>query len=175
MGKSIGSQSTVYGQWGQSNRTEKHGGSMPTSPNFLSPAFPKPQTTFFTHDYSRQILNLHSALMEHFQTLGAKTSNMTNPNKYTMKIKTASDLKYAVDQSGNEHHFFTRSTMRFFGDTMKNYSVRQPVTVVTNMGETMKAYELVRRHPVGRDRLTESAWFHAKTFKRVFPTTQKAA
>lgn len=85
-----------------------------------------------------------------------------------MKIKTASDLKHAVEQSGNEPHFFTREAMRFFGDCMSNYGIRQPVSVETNVGETVPAYELVRRHPV-KHGLDSSAWFHAETFKRVFP------
>ena len=37
---------------------------------------------------------------------------------------TASELKYQVEVSGNEPHYFTRSTMKFFGDTMRNYGVR---------------------------------------------------
>lgn len=85
-----------------------------------------------------------------------------------MKIKTASDLKYAVEQSGNNPHFFTRETMRFFGDRMSNYGVRQPVELETQTGETVKAYELTRRHPV-RHGLQGSAWFEVGTFRRVFP------
>ena len=83
-------------------------------------------------------------------------------------VKTASDLKYHVEQSGNEPHFFDRQTMKFFGDTMRNYGVRQPVEVETISGDTVKAYELVRRRPV-KHGLQSSAWFHAETFDRVFP------
>ncbi len=91
-----------------------------------------------------------------------------------MKIKTASDLKYAVEQAGNERHFFTRSTMKFFGDRMRNYGVRQPIEIETNLGEKVKAFELTRRRPVEHG-LCSSAWFDAETFARVFPQTPATA
>ena len=84
------------------------------------------------------------------------------------QIKTASDLKMFVEASGNEPYFFTRDTMRFFGDTMRNYGVRKPVPVVTIGGETVQAFELYRRKPV-KHGLRKSAWFNATTFARVFP------
>lgn len=83
-----------------------------------------------------------------------------------MKIKTASDLKFAVEQSGNETYFFTRDTMKFFGDTMSNYGVRGPFTIPTRSGN-ISAYELFRRRPV-KHGLTESAYFDAEKFNRVF-------
>ena len=83
-------------------------------------------------------------------------------------IRTASDLKYYVEQAGHDPYFFTRPTMRFFGDRMSNYGVRQPRPILTNSGETVEAYELTRRHPV-KHGLQASAWFDAETFRRVFP------
>ena len=85
-----------------------------------------------------------------------------------MKIKTSSDLKYAVGRSGQEPHFFSRKTMRFFGDTMRNYGVRGPSAVQTMHGPVW-AYELYRRRPV-KHGLHKSAFFCASTFRRVFPT-----
>jgi hypothetical protein len=85
-----------------------------------------------------------------------------------MKIKTASDLKFAVETAGHEPHFFTRDTMKFFGDRMSNYGVRQPRQILTPSGDSVPAYELTRRRPV-KHGLQESAYFHAETFKRVFP------
>lgn len=85
-----------------------------------------------------------------------------------MKIKTPSDLKNAVEHAGHDVHFFTRSTMKFFGDTMKNYGLRQPVEIETNRRDKVLAYELFRRRPV-KHQLQSSAWFDASTFKRVFP------
>ena len=84
------------------------------------------------------------------------------------KIKTASDLKLHVEQAGHAPHFFTRETMRFFGDRMSNYGVRQPQPVTLRDGSTVEAYELTRRRPV-KHGLQESAWFQAETFARVFP------
>lgn len=80
---------------------------------------------------------------------------------------TASELKYHVEQAGHESHFFTRETMRFFGDRMANYGVRGPVTVQTYTGPA-QAWELYRRRPV-KHQNQESAYFHTETFARVFP------
>jgi hypothetical protein len=90
-------------------------------------------------------------------------------------IKTASDLKYYVEQSGHESHFFTRKTMSFFGDTMRNYGVRK-TTVTTAYdadgnyvggdGVDIEVYELYRRNTV-KHGLKDSAYFDALTFKRV--------
>jgi hypothetical protein len=80
---------------------------------------------------------------------------------------TASELKAKVEASGNESHFFTRATMRFFGDTMRNYGVRGPVEVETHSG-VVKAYELYRRRPVKHNNVS-STYFNAETFSRVFP------
>jgi hypothetical protein len=83
-------------------------------------------------------------------------------------IKTASDLKHCVNNAGHESFFFDRGTMRFFGDTMRNYGVRQPSEIVTHGGERIKAYELFRRRSVHYG-LKDSAFFCAETFRRVFP------
>ena len=83
-------------------------------------------------------------------------------------IKTAADLKHAVEQAGNCPHFFTRDSMKFFGDTMKNYGVKQPREITNTLGETFQAYELTRRHPV-KHGLRESAYFDAETFNRIHP------
>ena len=82
-------------------------------------------------------------------------------------IKTASDLKWHCEQSGKEPHFFTRDTMRFFGDRMSNYGVRKPRPIETFHGPVM-AYELTRKRPV-KHGLQSSTFFNATTFERVFP------
>lgn len=84
-------------------------------------------------------------------------------------IKTASELKAHVEAAGHDSHFFTRDTMRFFGDTMRNYGVRGPVEIKTPSGDTVLAYELYRRRPVKHNN-SSSAFFNATTFARVFPT-----
>jgi hypothetical protein len=40
---------------------------------------------------------------------------------------TPAELKFHVEQRSDETYFFTRATMKFFGDTMKNYGVRTAV------------------------------------------------
>jgi hypothetical protein len=82
-------------------------------------------------------------------------------------IKTASDLKRAVEAAGHEPYFFTRKTMSFFGDTMKNYGVRR-VIIDTNTDKAVGAYELYRRRPV-KHGMRSSAYFDEKTFTRVSP------
>ena len=89
---------------------------------------------------------------------------------------TPSELKYQVEQAQNEPHFFTRSTMKFFGDSMRNYGVR--VGMVTSNyntngeyvpeGVTVKVWELYRKNPV-KHGLHDSAYFDQNTFKRIHP------
>lgn len=83
-----------------------------------------------------------------------------------MKIKTSSDLKYAHEEAYPNSHFFTRKTMKFFGDTMANYGICQPVTVVTSDGQLKQAYELYRKRAV-KCGLRSSVWFDSTTFERL--------
>lgn len=67
---------------------------------------------------------------------------------------TKSDLRYYVMQTGS--HYFDRSSMKFFGDTMANYGVR----------DAGNAWELHRIRPV-KHGLTNSAFFDKVTFEKV--------
>ena len=69
---------------------------------------------------------------------------------------TVTELKQHVEQGSNSY-FFSRDTMRFFGDTMRNYGVRSGAGV----------WELFRRQPV-KHGLQDSAYFNKYTFDRVF-------
>ena len=80
---------------------------------------------------------------------------------------TSSELKRNVENSGKESYFFSRKTMRFFCDTMRNYGVRGPYQVVNNMGVTVPVMELYRRRPV-KHGLKSSAYFNAVTWEREF-------
>jgi len=89
-------------------------------------------------------------------------------------IKTASQLKAAVEAAGHSPYFFTRETMRLFGDTMQNYGVRA-VTVRAQFdsagnycptGIERRAFELYRRRPV-RHGNQNSAYFDAATFEHI--------
>lgn len=95
------------------------------------------------------------------------TTNKMNP----------AELKYNVEQTGS--HFFERSSMKFFGDTMRNYGVRsKPVTIRTcydesgnftcHEGVDIECWELYRKNPV-KHGLKDSAFFSVKTFERVYP------
>lgn len=67
---------------------------------------------------------------------------------------TPSELKYQYEQANPDGYFFTRKTMKFFGDTMANYGViNHP-----------NGYELFRRKPVNMG-LAKSAYF-TKEFKQ---------
>jgi hypothetical protein len=66
---------------------------------------------------------------------------------------TASKLKYQYQFHIPSGHFFDRKTMRFFGDTMRNYGVRDADT----------HWELFRRSPV-KHGLIDSRWFDKGTF-----------
>jgi hypothetical protein len=84
----------------------------------------------------------------------------------------ASDLKFHVTSAGFDSHFFTRETMRFFGDTMRNYGVRSVIVTCrsekTGGAESVSAWELFRRKPV-KHGVKGSAYFCKNTFRRVFP------
>ena len=91
------------------------------------------------------------------------------------QIKTPSDLKAFVEDAGHCPHFFDRKTMRFFGDTMRNYGIRK--TVIRTLydqegnyhegGIEREVFQLFRRNPV-KHGLQKSAFFCAATFQRVF-------
>jgi hypothetical protein len=65
-----------------------------------------------------------------------------------------SALKYHVSETGSHH--FDRKTMKFFGDSMKNYGVR----------DAGDAWELYRKHAV-KHGLNSSAYFDKQTFAKV--------
>lgn len=80
---------------------------------------------------------------------------------------TSSELKAKVEASREEPYFFERKTMQFFGDTMRNYGVRETV-ITTNLDEkNVAVYELFRRRPV-KHGLKDSAYFRKDTLSRVF-------
>lgn len=79
------------------------------------------------------------------------------------KIKTPSDLKAAYEAENPEGSYFSRESMRFFGDTMKNYRVRGPVLVQTHSRPEVSAYELSRKNPV-REGNQGVHYFDAETF-----------
>lgn len=75
---------------------------------------------------------------------------------------------------GTGSHFFDAKTLRFFGDTMGNYGVCGPITITTNSGRTVQAYELFRKKAV-KHGLHNSAFFECGTYARVFPQANQQA
>jgi hypothetical protein len=82
-----------------------------------------------------------------------------------MKIKTASDLKYAHESAHPGSAFFSRESMKFAGDKMSNYGLRR-ATVKRHSGDVVECFELYRRRPV-KHGLQSSAFFDCVTFARV--------
>lgn len=78
----------------------------------------------------------------------------------------ASQLKKKILKADPENHFFDYKTMRFFGDTMRNFGVKETV-INTWTGDKVEVYELYRKNPV-RTGLKASHYFDKKTFERRF-------
>ena len=68
----------------------------------------------------------------------------------------SSTLKFNYELNNPRGYFFTSETMRFFGDTMRNYGV-------INHGSH---YELWRKRPV-KHGITQSAFFSMDAFKLI--------
>lgn len=86
---------------------------------------------------------------------------------------TSAMLKAKIEASREEPYFFDRKTMSFFGDTMRNYGVRETV-INTYSEKKVPVYELYRRRPV-RHGLRASAFFRKDTFARVFVECERAS
>jgi hypothetical protein len=79
---------------------------------------------------------------------------------------TPSQLREAVESRGTDSYFFDRQTMRFFGDTMRNYGCR-PAVIDTHSEAAVPVWELYRRRAV-KNGLRDSAYFRQDTFARTF-------
>lgn len=79
---------------------------------------------------------------------------------------SVTDLAYNVGQ-GTDSHFFDRDSLKFFGDTIQNYSVSaQTVYVHSYDGTSTECYVLRRKRPV-KHGLQGDAYFDVETFRRV--------
>lgn len=74
---------------------------------------------------------------------------------------TPSRLKQEIQKAGTESYFFTRESMKFFGDTMKNYGCRSATV------GGVECWELWRKRPV-KNGIQSSTYFCKKTLKRIF-------
>jgi len=84
---------------------------------------------------------------------------------------TPSGLKQLYESSNPAGYFFSRRTMRFFGDTMSNFGVRDGgrVKSMSEDGiEDVEAWELVRRRPVSGGLHGHCAYFRKDNGQEVF-------
>ena len=91
---------------------------------------------------------------------------------------TPSELKYHVEKTGE--YFFSRSSMKFFGDSMKNYGVRS-ATIICNYDEKdqyhaegiiTEVWELYRKQPVKKG-LKGSVYFRRSDYSKTFARGEK--
>ena len=88
---------------------------------------------------------------------------------------TASELKAKVNQANEESYFFTPKTMKFFGDSMRNFGVRSTIVKCNydengnwiEKGTMIEVWELYRKHAV-KHGLKASHYFNKETFKNVY-------
>lgn len=76
---------------------------------------------------------------------------------------TASQLKYNHELANPDSLFFSRNNMKFAGDTMANFGVRQVKKFVD--GEPVELWELRRKTPVKCG--MKHSFFFDKDFNRV--------
>jgi hypothetical protein len=72
---------------------------------------------------------------------------------------TASKLKRLYQRNNPKGHFFSRSNMRFLGDTMGNFYVMDCGVVTTYSGDSVPAWGLRRRSPVNGGLVGLCAYF----------------
>lgn len=102
-----------------------------------------------THNF--QVATLSSLLADARQTWYALRET---------KIKNVGDLKHYMEASGKHPYFFSKDTMRFFGDTMSNFGLRR-----TSLGD-IPVFCLYRKRPV-KDGLSQPFYFNRLTLERV--------
>ncbi len=74
---------------------------------------------------------------------------------------TPSELKYNIEAKSDSKLFFSRSTMKFFGDTMANYGCHSGTV------NGKEAWVLTRKKAV-KHGLNADAYFCKETFNRIF-------
>jgi hypothetical protein len=84
---------------------------------------------------------------------------------------TATKLKSGYRRNNPEGHFFDRETMRFFGDTVRNFGVHGGVmlSVLAENGiECVPVWSLYRKRPVKGGMYGHCAYFRKDSFEVVF-------
>ena len=82
-------------------------------------------------------------------------------------IITAVNLKFNHNANNPNSSFFDKSTMKYFGDTMSNYSANSERHMIpTSSGEAVPCYALTRKKPV-KTGLQDVTYFAMDDFRRV--------
>jgi hypothetical protein len=69
-------------------------------------------------------------------------------------------------------HFFSPSTMKFFGDKMSNYRVGKPETFVASAGDEVTCWPLIRKRAV-KNGLNSTTYFDVRDFARRYKPVEK--
>ena len=80
----------------------------------------------------------------------------------------ASELKFQHKNYHPKNYYFTPATMKFWGDTMRNYGVRDAGFVQSHFNEHVACWELYRKRPVKND-LQTSTYFAKDDFRIISP------
>jgi hypothetical protein len=84
---------------------------------------------------------------------------------------TKSELKRKVAETGS--FYFSRDSMKFFGDTMSNYSCsKNPEEIIDRSGNKRQVYALWRKRPVKMG-ACDPVYFDAITFQKVSVSRMK--
>lgn len=86
----------------------------------------------------------------------------------------ASELKRKYEENNPGGYFFSKATMRFFGNDLRTMRVSEKLKITDYTGRTREAYKLTAP---GRDVLGEKRiayhYFDAKTFELIYPATEE--
>jgi len=83
---------------------------------------------------------------------------------------TIHELKYNYELNNPEGFFFSRKTMKFFGDRLSNFGVRKAVIKATTTKgiEDLEVYDLIRKRPVKHGLYGHCVYLRRDNFKVVF-------
>lgn len=81
----------------------------------------------------------------------------------------ASELKFKHELHSPESFYFSRDTMKFFGDTMSNFAVVKCAAIIDETGELVPVvYVLSRKKPTKKGAPAKRmAVFHGETFRQM--------
>ena len=81
------------------------------------------------------------------------------------------NLKYLYQKQDPQGHFFDRDTLRYFGDTMRNFGVVDGGTIkalINGRIEEVAVWKLYRKKPVKNGLYGHCVFFRKDTYQIVF-------